>query len=231
MSTDFDSTLASLGIGRTNSASTASAATSSLGKSTLDQADFLKLMTAQLQNQDPFDPVDNNEMVAQMAQFSQLQGITDINTTLTAISDRLSGTSNADLMSWVGRTVQVSGDVAYPRTDGTLGASIALAKDAADVTVSISNASGETLKTVSLGNQKAGQIDFEWDGSTQSGEAAGDGPFTIKVSARGADGGSVAASTLVWAPVTAVAMGSDGHPELTLPGLGQVSATQVTKIG
>ena len=64
-----------------------------------------------------------------------------------------------------------------------------------------------------------------------AGEPAGDGPFTIRVAAQNADGGSVTATPLVWAPVTAVAMGADGNPVLTLPGIGQVSTTAVRKIG
>jgi flagellar basal-body rod modification protein FlgD len=59
------------------------------GISSLGQADFIKMMTAQLQNQDPTDPVDQKDMLAQMAQFSSLSGITDINTTLKDISSKL----------------------------------------------------------------------------------------------------------------------------------------------
>jgi flagellar basal-body rod modification protein FlgD len=59
------------------------------GSSTLNQADFLKLMTAQMQSQDPMDPVDNKEMIAQMAQFSSLAGINDINTNLASLGTKL----------------------------------------------------------------------------------------------------------------------------------------------
>src|SRR3546814_6681017 len=65
---------------------------------TLDQSDFLELMTAQLKNQDPFSPVDNTQMVAQMAQFSSVAGIAEINSTLKAISDKLAGGSTSDAL-------------------------------------------------------------------------------------------------------------------------------------
>lgn len=228
---DFDSTLASLGINRTGSAQQAAANTQNLGNTQMDQNDFLTLMTAQLKNQDPFAPVDNTQMVAQMAQFSQLAGVSEMNTTLKAIADRLNGTSTGDAMSWIGRTVLTPGETAYPRTDGTLGGTIELGGDAADVNVSISDANGRLLKTMSLGPQSKGSIDFEWDGSTDSADPAGSGPFTVKVAARNADGGSVAAQPLVWAPVTSVTLGSDGTPVLTLPGIGQVPVSAVRKIG
>ena len=88
MATSFDSTLAGLGIARTGAA-TAAKDSANLGNSNMDQGDFLTLMTAQLKNQDPFEPVDNSQMVAQMAQFSSLSGITEMSTTLKAIASKL----------------------------------------------------------------------------------------------------------------------------------------------
>ncbi|WP_316714810.1 flagellar hook assembly protein FlgD [Sphingosinithalassobacter sp. CS137] len=229
----FDSTLATLGIGRTtpSNAATASANTANLGRTEMDQSDFLTLMTAQLKNQDPFEPVDNSQMVAQMAQFSSLAGISEMNSTLKAISERLGGTTTADALSWVGKTVLVEGDTAYPRTDGTMGGTIVLGADASDVTVTIENGDGAILKTVQLGARSAGAIDFEWDGTTDSGDAPGAGPFRIRVGAMNAEGETVEATPLVWAPVTAVAFDAGGEPVLTLPGIGQISPSAVLKAG
>jgi flagellar basal-body rod modification protein FlgD len=226
---NFDDVMNKLGIGRTGGTDKTGATKNNTGQ--LGQSDFLTLMTAQMKNQDPFDPVDNTQMVAQMAQFSSLAGISEMNTTLQAIAAKLGGTTTTDLVSWVGRTVLTEGSTAYPRTDGTLGGVIELGADAAEVNVVIEGPNGEILKNVSLGAASKGQIEFEWDGSTDTGEDAGDGPFKIRVAAQNADGGAVTAKPLVWAPVTAVAMGSDGNPVLTLPGIGQVSTTAVRKIG
>lgn len=227
--TAFDTTLSNLGIARTGTTNQANS--NSLGSSAMDQSDFLTLMTAQMKNQDPFEPVDNTQMVAQMAQFSSLAGISEMNTTLQAIAAKLNATSTTDLVSWVGRTVLTQGNVAYPRTDDSLGGMIELGADAAEVNVVIEGPNGEILKNVSLGAAPAGRTEFEWDGTTDTGEPAGDGPFTIRVAARSANGDAVAAQPLVWAPVTAVAMGSDGNPVLTLPGIGQVSTTAIRQIG
>lgn len=227
--TAFDTTLSNLGIGRTGTSNQASP--NSLGSSAMDQSDFLTLMTAQMKNQDPFDPVDNTQMVAQMAQFSSLAGISEMNTTLQAIAAKLGATSTTDMVSWVGRTVLTEGNVAYPRTDGSLAGMIELGAEAAEVNVVIEGPNGEILKSVALGSAPAGRTEFEWDGTTDTGEPAGDGPFTIRVAARDANGAAVAAQPLVWAPVTSVAMGSDGNPILTLPGIGQVSTTAIRQIG
>lgn len=230
MATSFDSTLANLGIKRTGAA-TAAASSARLGNPAMDQGDFLTLMTAQLKNQDPFDPVDNSQMVAQMAQFSSLAGISEMNTTLKSIADRLNGTSTGDAMAWIGRTVLTEGSTAYPRTDGSVGGTIELGADASNVNVTIEGPNGAMLRTVELGAQSKGAIEFEWDGTTDSGGPAGAGPFTIKVGAQNAAGKSVTGTPLVWVPVTSVSMGADGTPQLTLPGLGQVPVTAVRKIG
>jgi flagellar basal-body rod modification protein FlgD len=230
MTTSFDTTMANLGIKRSGNAAAGAAATKA-ASGTLDQSSFLTLMTAQMKNQDPFDPVDNTQMVAQMAQFSSLAGISEMNTTLQAIAAKLGATSTTDLVSWVGRTVLTEGTTAYPRTNGSLGGVIELGADAAEVNVVIEGPNGEILKNVALGSAKAGQMDFEWDGTTDTGEPAGTGPVTIRVAAQTASGGAVTAKSLVWAPVTSGAMGADGNPQLTLPGIGQVSTTAIRKIG
>ncbi|MES1974494.1 MAG: flagellar hook capping FlgD N-terminal domain-containing protein [Pseudomonadota bacterium] len=227
MSTAFDTTLTNLGINRTT---TSAAAASSSGSTTLGQADFLKLMTAQLNNQDPFAPVDNTQMVAQMAQFSSLAGITDMNTTLKAISDKLGGTSASDALSYVGKTVLTEGDTAYARTSGGIAGAVELDGDATDVNVSITSADGQVLKTIQLGAQSKGTVSYDWDGTTDGGAAAGDGPFKVSVTAANA-GTTVASRNLVWAPVAAVSMPASGSPTLTLPGLGQVAISAVRQIG
>ena len=226
----FDSTLAGLGIKRSTTASSVLAADSAKATGALGQTDFLKLMTAQLKNQDPFDPVDNTQMVAQLAQFSSLAGISETNTTLKAISEKLGASTTADAVSYIGKTVLTAGNTAYGRTSGGIAGAVELDADAASTVVTIANANGETLKTFELGEQRAGTVDFDWDGRDATGADAGPGPFTVSALAR--DGTkAVSARTLVWAPVAAVAVPSTGPAQLTLPGLGQIPVTAVRKIG
>lgn len=225
MATSYDTTLASLGINRTSN----TANTATTGQSTLGQADFLKLMTAQLQNQDPFAPVDNTQMVAQMAQFSQLSGITDMSTTLKAISDKLGATTTSDAVAYVGKTVLVPGSTAYGRTSGGISGSVELGGDATGVNVTISDANGQVLKTMKLGAHAKGTMTYDWDGKTDQGADAGTGPFTINVAAQNA-GVAVQATGLVWAPVQSVSI-TGGKAFLQLPGLGDTDASTVRQIG
>jgi flagellar basal-body rod modification protein FlgD len=228
MSTSFDTTLSNLGI-NANTANQAVANTSS-GSTTLGQADFLKLMTAQLANQDPFNPVDNTQMVAQMAQFSSVAGISQMNTTLSSIASKLGGTSATDALSYVGRTVLTEGATAYPRTSGGIAGAVELDKPATDVNVTISDANGVTLKTLSLGAQPAGTVSYDWDGTTNSGAAAGAGPYKVSVTAQ--DGGTTVTSrNLVWAPVESISNPSSGSPTLSVTGLGSIAVSAVRQIG
>lgn len=224
----FDSTLSNLGIGRYGD-TTPTTETASQSQ-TLTQADFLQLMTAQLKNQDPFSPVDNTQMVAQMAQFSSVAGISQMNTTLTQIADKLGGTSASDALSYVGKNVLTAGTTAYPNTAGGVQGAVQLGSDASAVTVSIADQSGNILKTMSLGPQSAGTVTFNWDGNTDGGQDAGSGPYTITTYAQN-NGTTVTSQPLVWAPVAAVSMPSSGEAQLTLPGIGQVPISDVVEVG
>jgi flagellar basal-body rod modification protein FlgD len=227
---DFDTTLANLGIKSTSGTGDTATANATSGKTTLGQSDFLKLLTAQLNNQDPFSPVDNTQMVAQMAQISTSSGISDLGTTLKSIADKLNDTSTADALSYVGKTVLTVGSTAYGRNSGGIAGAVELGAAASDVRVTISDASGNPLKTLSLGNQAAGTVKYDWDGTTDGGKAAGAGPFTVSVAAQNA-GSTVKATGLVWAPVESVSVPSSGTPTLNVTGIGTVAVGDVRQAG
>jgi flagellar basal-body rod modification protein FlgD len=169
-------------------------------------------------------------MVAQLAQISSTSGIAEMGTTLKAIQDKLGATSASDALAYVGRTVLTEGSSAYGRSAGGLAGAVELDKDATDVTVSIRDANGQTLNTLSLGTQKAGTASYDWNGKTASGDDAGTGPFTVSVDA--ANGGeAVTSRNLVWAPVAAVSVPASGSPVLTVPGIGQVAVSAVRQVG
>ncbi|MEL6550194.1 MAG: flagellar hook capping FlgD N-terminal domain-containing protein [Pseudomonadota bacterium] len=129
----------------------------------LGQADFLKLMTAQLENQDPFKPMENGEFLGQMAQFSTVSGIEQLNATMEDIGAALGAGRVSDSASMIGREVLVPGTVARAGADGTLRGSIVLDAPAEAVTVRWSDAqSFETLAETTLGPQPAGRLDLAW---------------------------------------------------------------------
>jgi len=226
----FDKAMEALGISRPGVSSNPKVQTEAESQ-TLDQGDFLRLMTAQLNNQDPFKPVENEAMVAQMAQFSSVSGIAEMNQTMKAVASRLDTANSAQALGYVGKTVLVRGDVAYPTTEGGFDSVIALDTAAEDVQVSITDMAGNLLRSVSLGPQPGGDIPISWDGNTESGEPAGDGPFMITATAI-RSGGNTALPVLVWSPVTSVTLPPDGSaPLLNLAGLGQKPITDVRQVG
>jgi flagellar basal-body rod modification protein FlgD len=182
-----------------------------------------------MKNQDPFEPVDNSQMVAQMAQFTSLSSQTEMASTLKAIAAKLGAATTADAVSYVGKTVLVEGTTAYPRSGGGFAGSVEIDKAATAVNLSITNPNGEVVKSVNLGAHAAGLVNYDWDGTNAAGEPAGDGPFTVSVSAR--DGAkAVASRTLVWAPVTSVSVPKGGTPVLSLLGNGDVPPDAVRSI-
>ncbi|WP_242148460.1 flagellar hook assembly protein FlgD [Sphingomonas sp. BAUL-RG-20F-R05-02] len=227
---DFDTTLSSLGINSTSKTADATTSNTTSGSTTLGQSDFLKLLTAQLNNQDPFSPVDNTQMVAQMAQISTSSGVSDLSTTLKSIATKLNSTSTSDAVSFVGKTVLTAGSTAYGRSAGGIAGAVELGAAASDVKVTISDASGNPLKTLSLGNQAAGTVKYDWDGTTSGGTAAGSGPFTVSVAAQN-NGATVKATGLVWAPVESVSVPSSGTPSLNVTGIGTVAVSDVRQVG
>ena len=90
------------------------------GSDTLGQSDFLKLMTTQLQNQDPFAPMDNGDFIAQMAQFSSVTGIREISTGITALSDEMKKLRVATASNLLGHSVLVPGNIARPDSNGDI---------------------------------------------------------------------------------------------------------------
>lgn len=130
--------------------------------STLGQAEFLKLMTAQLQNQDPFAPMDNGDFIAQMAQFSTVTGITEINTNLTNLGDKLEPNRVATAASFLGTSVLVPGQSVTPDDNGEIHGVIDLPASSTNVGLTISNSNGEVIHTIDLGSRPKGLVGFTW---------------------------------------------------------------------
>ena len=128
----------------------------------LGQADFLKLMTTQLQNQDPFAPMENAEFIAQMAQFSTVTGITEISESLKGMSDQLSEFRIATAANMLGHSVLVPGSTAYPDSDGSISGAIDIPAASANTNIVYRSEAGEILHTQELGAQSAGLVGFSW---------------------------------------------------------------------
>ena len=131
-------------------------------KNQLGQEDFLKLMTTQLQNQDPFAPVDNADFIAQMAQFSTVTGITSMDETMKSVSEQLSEMRIASTTQMMGHSVLVPGKYARPDKEGVISGLVDLPDTASNLNIIFENSDGEVLHQDALGLQKAGLVGFEW---------------------------------------------------------------------
>ena len=139
--------------------------TSSLKKKdTLGQSDFLKLMTTQLQNQDPFSPMENGDFIAQMAQFSTVTGIAEMGESLKkSLSNQLGEFRIATATNLLGHSVLVPGNKVRPNSEGEIHGVLDLPRASSATNVVFSNSAGETVHSIDLGSQASGLVGFSWN--------------------------------------------------------------------
>jgi flagellar basal-body rod modification protein FlgD len=203
-------------------------------KTELNQNDFLTLMITQLKNQDPFKPLDPTQYVGQLAQFSQVSGLTDVNKNISALTTSLRGNQVLDGAALIGRTVVAPGsDIYLSAANGVAarGATgvIDVPAGASSVQLSVKDSSGALVKTVALDNQRGAQA-FTWDGSTDSGDPAAGGAYKIEVVAKVGDQ-NVSLKTSVAAHVSSVALDpNSGSLVLDTDTLGELAMSDVERI-
>ncbi|HUX07030.1 MAG TPA: FlgD immunoglobulin-like domain containing protein [Acidobacteriota bacterium] len=151
----------------------------------LGQTEFLQLLVMQLQNQDPMDPVKNADFVAQLATFSSLEQLVNINSTLTELGMLESSINNSQAVNLIGKQITVLGDSIALSGGNASRASFVLNEAAESVTVKINDSSGTAVRTIELGGKEAGQHEVFWDGLNDAGEAVSDGNYTFSVTAKG----------------------------------------------
>ncbi|MDQ8757185.1 flagellar hook capping FlgD N-terminal domain-containing protein [Sphingosinicella sp. LHD-64] len=203
--------------------------TSTQSSQTLGQAEFLRLMTTQLTTQDPFNPMDNTQMVAQMAQFSQVAGIAEMNASLQTIAAGLGGNRLSDAASWIGHSMLVESDVATPLRDGTYAGEFTLEKDATNVTVSFVNADGAVVHSQALGEVDSGEAAFAWDGKNEAGEYIGGGPLRMVVTAT-VGGQTVTPKTATWTTIAGIQSPANGGESRLVTGLGLLTPDKAIRL-
>lgn len=183
------------------------AATAS-SKASDSQNRFLKLLTAQLKNQDPLNPMDNAQMTSQMAQISTVDGIERLNATLQSLISDSSVSQSLQAAALIGKGVLVPGN-SLALENGSAFGGIDVASDTDALTVNIRDSNGILMRTLNLGAVKAGSHTFAWDGKTDDGVAAANGNYTFSVAAE--QGGSKAdVSALALGLVSSITRGSSG---------------------
>ena len=177
-SSSTENTLWSTPAEDTESASTAEI--SSLGKD-----EFLKLLITELKYQDPLNPADNTEFIAQLAQFSSLEQMTNVNDNLEAMSEYTESVAgsinNSTLVNLIGKTVTAISDEFVFDGENSVELNFELAEDMTSGTLKIYNDSGELVRSIDLDSMEAGLQSVEWDGLSSFGNMKDAGTYTYKV--------------------------------------------------
>ncbi len=216
------------------SSSSSSSTGSSSGSQNLQQT-FLQLLVAQMNNQDPLNPMDSTQLTSQLAQISTVTGINNLNTNISQLLTQLQQSATIQSGMLTGHNVMVAGsglNLAANSSGSGAGAigGINLGAAAQNVTVTVSDLSGNVVQTLNLGPMSAGFQDFSWDGSTSSGSTAPAGNYQFSVTATGSGGASVTASPYNLQPVIGAVPQSNGTTQLMLGNGSQVPYTSVMQI-
>jgi flagellar basal-body rod modification protein FlgD len=216
--------------GNTGATGSSGAAPAANG-TTLGGTDFLTLMLAQLKNQDPTSPVDSNTFLTQLAQLSEVQGITSLNTSFGALSSSLTSNQALQASSLLGHQALVSSSTATIAAGATVSGAVNVPQTTSQVVLNVSDSSGALVSQINLGAQTAGLASFSWNGLTSSGAQAPAGTYTLTAQYAGATKSSTAATTLVNGTVESVSMGA-GSTGMTLnvAGVGSVPFSSVQTI-
>jgi flagellar basal-body rod modification protein FlgD len=190
--------------------SAAATATTSGAESKLigDYDSFLKLLTTQLQYQDPLAPMDATQFVAQLSQFATVEQAIVTNQKLDSVISGLSSSAIAADIGLIGRKVEVAGQD-FELKDGTASFSYGLDKDAAMAVVAIRDASGAIVRTIQV-EPAAGEHTITWDGLDNSGNEVEDGTYSLDLAAADSKGTPITGATYVTAGVARVEIGADG---------------------
>lgn len=197
----------------------------------LGKNEFLNLLVAQLNNQDPLSPQDNGAFIAQLAQFSQVEGIGKLNTSMESLVSGYQSSQALQASSMVGRKVIVPTDRAVVDTKETFKASLTLPVSSSNVYVNVYDNTGASVSRVNLGAQAAGNVSFMWDGKDASGNLLPPGAYKFEAQASyGSE--TKGLSTMLPANVDSVTLGQNGGElMLNLAGLGSIGLSKVQVIG
>ena len=217
------SSLTSTATSTTSSSAASSDATEIAGNFT----QFLTLLTTQLKNQNPLDPMDTNQFTQQLVQFAGVEQQLKSNDRLDSILTASKAASSASATSYIGQTISADGTTAQ-LADGSATWNLTPARAATKATVTISDANGNVVASQST-TLNAGSQTYAWNGKTSAGLTAPDGTYSIKVAAQDATGANVTVDTAITGKVTEVDL--SGSSPVLLVGTQKVPLSSVQTIG
>ncbi|MGP8306535.1 flagellar hook assembly protein FlgD [Vibrio sp. YIC-376] len=202
------------------------------GKQDLKQEDFLSLLTKQLSQQDPFKPVSNDQMIAQMASFATVDGIGKMNTQFESLNSSMTSNQALQASSLVGRDVLVPGAAGVKQDDAPMAAMVKLSQSIDNLFVRVEDEAGQLVRTFEVGSKPAGDTRVLWDGNDESGNPLPAGKYKVKASGL-VDGKSQEFPVSTYANVNSVLLGKgDGNVLLNLAGFeSPVRLAEVLEVG
>lgn len=211
-----------------NTAAASAAAAASI--SALSVNDFLTLMTAQLQNQDPTQPLDPSTFVTQLAQFGTVSGIDAMQNSLSSLSSTLLANQAVSSVGLVGQTVLTQASSAQYTAGQSLAGAVQVPTGASAVAVTVTNSSGTVVQQISV-SPTAGLNSFSWDGSTAGGAQAPSGSYSFQAIAD-VGGSSQAAQMYLGGTVSSISLNSASGSGATVntPQLGSIALSNIQQI-
>jgi flagellar basal-body rod modification protein FlgD len=210
----------------TDTTAAAAAMKKSLG---LNKDDFMKLFIAQLQYQDPLKPQDASAMLDQLSQISLVEQSYNTNTSLTNLLTAQNNSTIMNSVSFIGKSVKANGNAVSFDGASTASLQFNLSADATAAAITISDASGKTVRTGTLGDLAAGDSTITWDGRDNSGALLPAGAYSFAVKATSASGTALTATTYTTGRIDGVNL-SGGAPQLTI-GAASILLSDVLSMG
>ncbi len=207
----------------TSTQSTATAASRTMGKDA-----FLKLLITQLQHQDPLNPADSTEFTSQLAQFSSLEQLSNVNENLASLKLYEASINNAQAVSFIGKDIVSKGKSLQVTSGQPVACEFELKSAARRAVVSIYDAAGNFVKDVQATALAAGKQSLSWDAKDRNGNTVPDGAYSFEVQAEGATGEKLDVTTYSKGTVTGVTF-EDGITYLIV-GRSKVAIGDVTQV-
>ena len=215
---------ADLGLARSESPTSGTNKATDLGLNT-----FLKLMVTQLNNQDPFKPMENGDFLGQIAQFGSVTGLEQLNQSFESLASSLTSGQALQAGSLVGREILAPVDSGYLLPGGSLRGQVNLEQSSPQVTLRVTDSVGQLVREMPLGSAPPGGLDFTWDGMDDLGNFAPPGRYTVRVEALQNDRG-VDLQTKLFAKVESVNLNGSNGLTLNLEGLGPMAFNNIQQI-
>lgn len=195
----------------------------------LGQDAFMRLMLAQMQNQDPLSPMENGQFIAQLAQFQSVSGINDLSNSFSDFVTSMQSNQALQASALVGRQVLVDSNTAALGDSGAVNGAAVLPASTTNMNVYVYDSSGQLVRTINMGEQSAGEIEFSWDGNADDGSRLPAGQYDFKVEAA-YEGENYELATAFYATVESVVLGGGNGITLNVTGQGEVPMSIVSKI-